>query len=560
MKKASITKRVLGLCMASALCGGMLLSGMGEGITAMAAGDMRVVYNVNLPENTTWPDDGVMPVDTEADAQTGKAVIGDDPSPLEIQDADGKWFAFQGWKKDDGEDLLEKGDTVQFDTEEAADQRTVLYAQWDVAKVGVTISFIDDGGREITSATQTIVTAKGTEYDVSAQVKQLPTGYAPNGDLKGDPVKGIADSDKKIIVPLKPFSQTELFITVSGNTATLPYNGKEQSVSGYTFEVKDKDGNAIHLPEGLGIAPDGTKYVAKGTEISDDAYAMGIDVMDLELTGEDTWMYRPTFTVYDGWVKIVNGSGLTAKADPVTVSAYDGKEHPVTVDVKVNNEPTASATTKIVYKDDRGAVIEGAPKDAGGYKAEITVSQEGFDDVTLTTSVTIGKAGLTVKTDSATKDYDGNALKNANATVTGAVNGETVSIEATGAQTGEGSSKNTYKLTYSNGAKEGNYYVAKEDLGTLTVNKKAQQNNNTQNNNTQSSNNTQNNNQSNTQTSNRNPSTSQNQTSQNQASQNTTDVKYDTVKTADTSYPIALFAALTLIFGAGYVLYTKREA
>ena len=139
------------------------------------------------------------------------------------------------------------------------------------------------------------------------------------------------------------------------------------------------------------------------------------------------------------------------------------------------------------------------------------------------------------------------------------MNGETVSIEATGAQTGEGSSKNTYKLTYSNGAKEGNYYVAKEDLGTLTVNKKAEQNNN-QNNNTQSTNNTQNNNQSNTQTSNRNPSTSQNQTSQNQANQNTTDVKYDTVKTADTSYPIALFAALTLIFGAGYVLYTKREA
>lgn len=626
MKKTSITRRVLGLCMASALCGGLLLSGMPDGITAHAAGDMHVVYNVNLPEDTEWPADGEMPKDTEADADTGKAVVGDDPKPAEIQSDTGKWYAFTGWQPEGTEKLLQRGDTVEFDVDEPADQRTILYAQWDTAKRGVTVlfvtedgkevpnaavtvvvekggaydvtdkakelpkgyvangdivgdltgtadgdvevkvpvkpdgsvtekvtitvKFVDDGGREIKGSELTMSVDKGSEYDATALTKQMPTGYAPNGDLKGDALKGTADGDKTITVPLKPCEQTELFITISGNTATVPYNGKEQSVSGYTMEVKDKDGNRISLPDGIGVAPDGTKYVAKGTEISDDAYMMGIDVMDLELTGEDTWKYRPTFTVYDGWVKVVTGSGLTAKADSVSAT-YDGKEHPVTVNALVNGEPTSGATATVVYRDGKGAVVDGVPKDAGNYKAEIKVSQQGFEDVAFVTSVTIKKAGLTVKTEGATKEYDGNALKNGDkATVTGAVGTEKVTIEATGSQTEVGTSKNTYRLAYSDGAKESNYEVVKEDLGVLTVNKKpvANQNQNNQNQNNQNQGNSQN-----VQSTNKPQNTTQN------TNQNTTDVKGETVKTADTSYPTAVFAFAAVVSGLFFVLYTKRE-
>ena len=82
-------------------------------------------------------------------------------------------------------------------------------------------------------------------------------------------------------------------------------------------------------------------------------------------------------------------------------------------------------------------------------------------------AVTVDKAPLTITTGSASKTYNGKALTNPDAKITGLVGGETAAVEATGSQTEAGSSPNIYAIEWGT-AKEENYAVT-EELGTLTV-------------------------------------------------------------------------------------------
>ena len=77
-------------------------------------------------------------------------------------------------------------------------------------------------------------------------------------------------------------------------------------------------------------------------------------------------------------------------------------------------------------------------------------------------------APLTVTTGSAEKVYDGTPLTSEAATLSGLVNDETASISATGSITESGSADNTYAIEWGT-AKESNYTVSSETLGTLTV-------------------------------------------------------------------------------------------
>ncbi|MDD6185518.1 MAG: MBG domain-containing protein [Bacteroidales bacterium] len=79
----------------------------------------------------------------------------------------------------------------------------------------------------------------------------------------------------------------------------------------------------------------------------------------------------------------------------------------------------------------------------------------------------IKPVALTVTTGTGSKPYDGTALTNATATITGFVNNETATVTATGSQTMVGSSPNTYSIEWGT-ASEGNYTIT-EQLGTLEV-------------------------------------------------------------------------------------------
>lgn len=108
------------------------------------------------------------------------------------------------------------------------------------------------------------------------------------------------------------------------------------------------------------------------------------------------------------------------------------------------------------------------PTNAGKYA--MVVSFKGRYTGEYVSTVTIDPAELAVSTPSATKTYDGKALTQAEgAKLEGLVAGETATLKVTGSQTEVGSSKNAYAIVWDGSARERNYRVAKEDLGTLTV-------------------------------------------------------------------------------------------
>ena len=82
--------------------------------------------------------------------------------------------------------------------------------------------------------------------------------------------------------------------------------------------------------------------------------------------------------------------------------------------------------------------------------------------------LTVSKATVRIETGSAEKDYDGTALTNEAATITGLVSGETATVTATGTITDADTTDNTYEINWGT-AKADNYKIT-EDIGTLKVN------------------------------------------------------------------------------------------
>ncbi len=82
--------------------------------------------------------------------------------------------------------------------------------------------------------------------------------------------------------------------------------------------------------------------------------------------------------------------------------------------------------------------------------------------------LTVTPAPYSVTTESATKVYDGTALT-APGKIGGLLEGETANLKVTGSQTKVGASENAYTIEWTGTAKESNYKLESESIGTLTV-------------------------------------------------------------------------------------------
>ena len=113
---------------------------------------------------------------------------------------------------------------------------------------------------------------------------------------------------------------TEVVVTVTGNTKTVVYDGTEHSVEGYTVDVNG-------LP--ITVTPKaGTEAKASGTNAG--AYYMGLTADDF--TAESNNYSNIRIAVTDGWLKIdpiTDKVTVTVTENADTVE-YDGKEHSVT--------------------------------------------------------------------------------------------------------------------------------------------------------------------------------------------------------------------------------------
>ena len=157
---------------------------------------------------------------------------------------------------------------------------------------------------------------------------------------------------------------------------------------------------------------------------------------------------------------------LTAASDSKTYDGTELKAVGFTVSGPVPKGLTIEAT------------ISGSQKDAGSSANKITgykiFNAEGIDKTDSFTKVelvdgklTVNPASVTITTGSANKAFDGTALTNDEASITGLIDGETATVKATGSQTEVGSSTNTYSVSW--GRVNKNNYTVKENLGTLKV-------------------------------------------------------------------------------------------
>ena len=140
---------------------------------------------------------------------------------------------------------------------------------------------------------------------------------------------------------------------------------------------------------------------------------------------------------------------------------YDGKEHKWTPTVKDGDKTLVEGTDYTVsYNKTDYTNVTGA--------IEVTITGIGNYSGSVVKSYQILPKKYSVKTESASKAYDGEALT-AGGKVSGLVEGETVDFKVTGSQTVVGNSDNTYELNWNGSAKESNYKLEKREVGTLTV-------------------------------------------------------------------------------------------
>ena len=262
----------------------------------------------------------------------------------------------------------------------------------------------------------------------------------------------------------------EVTVTITGNAATLKYDGTEQSVTGY----------AVACSNGLYTANDFDftgAAVAKGTNVG--TYKMGLDKGQFSNTSAN--FSNVTFVVEDGWLKIEGGQ---IDANDVTWTTQDVQK---VYDGNPLSAFAAHATDKHGNELNVEYSIDGETWTFD--PAEISLTHFGSQKVLLRATgsnytvgqyatrsekIAINKRPVTLTSASANKVYDGKPLTNDTVTSTplgvdvGFLDGEGVTCNVTGSQTNVGESANEFTHTFNEGTSESDYLVTYE-FGKLIV-------------------------------------------------------------------------------------------
>ena len=262
----------------------------------------------------------------------------------------------------------------------------------------------------------------------------------------------------------KTYSITKRPITFVGNSDSKIYNGQVQTVDGYAVSTER---GQYELVEGHTASLTAS---ASGTSVGtyEGNITAAADVKVETTDGADvTANYE--ITTSPGTLKITEKS-IGGDTEDITVKdfsdvTYNGKaqkQDPVVTDGTTTLEKDKDYT--VTYKS---SSTDGDDYTNAGNTITVTITGKGNYSGTIEKTYTIKKAHITLKMNSATKVYDGNALT-AGGSLEGFVGDESASLTVTGSQTNVGESDNTYNLDWNGTAKADNYTVTVEK-GTLTV-------------------------------------------------------------------------------------------
>ena len=376
-------------------------------------------------------------------------------------------YRFVKWVKGTNPD----GDAVSTEVEYKPSTKGTYMAVFEAVTSDLVIRYEDTEGKEI-SESVTKSYKYGDSYTETA--KEIP-GYRLKSDATITGTKGVAREEivftytqkkGKVVYNLGPNGSwgngspenVVEFDTAKGKWA---YN--------YGFDKGDK----FVVTESVPTSSDNAVFVGWYDKKRDNTPAT-------MRKAEDTVTYpyteasdTNTYTLDALWEKLQG----TNKKLP-----YDGKEHLLDeFTVKFANENlqgwTDSASSLVqasniqyrLKQDGREVNEWGAMpsfKDAGVYTVEAKATVNGVE-LAAEATLTITPKSVTLTTESATRAYNGQPLT-APGTITGFVEGENAELQVTGTQTAVGSSKNTYKIVWTETTKADNYQVS-ETVGTLTV-------------------------------------------------------------------------------------------
>mgnify|MGYP000301336890 CR=1 FL=1 len=353
----------------------------------------------------------------------------------------------------------------------------------DQNEAKVTVTITGNKKTETYTGTEKTVTGYTTEVngandsEVNVALKADAKAKAKGTDAKTyqmglteDSFTVTSNNYKNIKVVVKDGSLTinpaAVTVTITGNTKTEKYTGTEKSVTGYTSEKT----NNLYTDADFGLKAD-AKAAAKGTNAG--TYQMGLTKDSFKNKNAN---FAVTFEVTDGWLKIdkksivpdgpntpeekKTGIKVTAPKD-TTYSGNEQKKEPVIEDTK---------TGKTLDKDDYSLSYSTDVTNAG--TVTITVTGKGNYTGKFEVTYKILPRKVTLKSETASKPYDGTALTKPAVKVSGDgfVEGEVSDIKATGSVTtvSEGKVTNTIRFTEGAGYKGDNYTIFKEE-GKLSI-------------------------------------------------------------------------------------------
>ena len=302
-----------------------------------------------------------------------------------------------------------------------------------------------------------------TFEDVIIEAPKLIDGYTPISLERQELTITTDDNDNTITFYY--YKNVKL----TANSATLPYNGEDQSVSGYTCAVAEmKDGRVEYVPwtgekpltfEGVSASGLGKDVNEKGYPVTFNDTPIGVNdglyYVNESQTGTLTITPRPVTLTSETAGKTYDGTALEKPAVTVGGDGFvEGQVKEIKATGSVTNAGSVANTitftpNKETFKDGNYAIT----------KTEGTL--------------TIAKRSVLITSQSATKTYDGSALTRPAVTITGDgfVPGELAKAEATGSITYVGSTPNTIQYTTTGAFNAANYSIALS-VGTLTVTEK----------------------------------------------------------------------------------------
>ena len=266
----------------------------------------------------------------------------------------------------------------------------------------------------------------------------------------------------------------KVVVTITENSATATYDGKEHTVTGYKSMTAD---NTLYDVAASVQETPTEAWTAKGTNVGE--YPVGIESKDFKNTNAN--FSNVEFVVVDGTLKItpVTDEVIVTIMGKTKTVTYDGKEHSVFgYDATPSNKLYNPKEDMQFEGFDEDMTAKGT--DAGTHTMGLTADQfhnkdnGNFTNVTFVVEkdgyVKINPRPVTLTSGSAERVYNGKPLMNETVTVggDGFAKNEGVTYDFTGSQTDVGESENTFTFEANEGTSAKNYSFEFK-FGTLKV-------------------------------------------------------------------------------------------